>query len=365
MDFWRGEAYMAFFDYLDRTGGFYYEVRTYRSNVSPRLLQADNWYHQALGRCTGPLDRGSPFRWKVTDPLFPRDWVWAQSVHALSYRRGTLEKRAVYMRSHAQLRYVFFWISYLCAQSPFLTYVLVTFRLWWLFVYEEVGSARGQLTIPNTPTFPRFSPANRKCLDFIASHSTNLTCSFIIKWHIVILYHCHGYIYWTSSIYNFFFIITPQRFPSIIGELQNTDNHIKDLTSSLCISTESSIVLSCYCFFFLSFALCLIFYLTILCPVYKVHLIVCYFLDVLNPFSRFRTRKRMCITSHGSLLVPISVLRCPSRTAVTSSHGLTIIFYNVHDTSLKWWSCDRMHRFISQRVVNGVNTITRGILLRF
>ncbi|KAH9971818.1 glycosyl transferase [Lactifluus volemus] len=25
MDFWRGEAYMAFFDYLDRTGGFYYE----------------------------------------------------------------------------------------------------------------------------------------------------------------------------------------------------------------------------------------------------------------------------------------------------------------------------------------------------
>ena len=26
MDFWRGEAYTAFFEYLDRTGGFYYEV---------------------------------------------------------------------------------------------------------------------------------------------------------------------------------------------------------------------------------------------------------------------------------------------------------------------------------------------------
>jgi alpha 1,2-mannosyltransferase len=39
MDFWRGEAYMAFFDYLDRTGGFYYEVRTYISTVSPLLLQ--------------------------------------------------------------------------------------------------------------------------------------------------------------------------------------------------------------------------------------------------------------------------------------------------------------------------------------
>ena len=25
MDFWRGEAYSKFFDYLDATGGFYYE----------------------------------------------------------------------------------------------------------------------------------------------------------------------------------------------------------------------------------------------------------------------------------------------------------------------------------------------------
>jgi len=27
MDFWRGEAYTAFFNYLDSLGGFYYEVR--------------------------------------------------------------------------------------------------------------------------------------------------------------------------------------------------------------------------------------------------------------------------------------------------------------------------------------------------
>ena len=26
MDFWRGEAYSAYFDFLDRKGGFYYEV---------------------------------------------------------------------------------------------------------------------------------------------------------------------------------------------------------------------------------------------------------------------------------------------------------------------------------------------------
>lgn len=27
MDFWRGPAYTAFFEYLDSKGGFYYEVR--------------------------------------------------------------------------------------------------------------------------------------------------------------------------------------------------------------------------------------------------------------------------------------------------------------------------------------------------
>ena len=27
MNFWRGEAYTKYFDYLDATGGFYYEVR--------------------------------------------------------------------------------------------------------------------------------------------------------------------------------------------------------------------------------------------------------------------------------------------------------------------------------------------------
>ena len=29
MDFWRGEAYSKYFDYLDSTGGFYYEVCTF------------------------------------------------------------------------------------------------------------------------------------------------------------------------------------------------------------------------------------------------------------------------------------------------------------------------------------------------
>lgn len=34
MDFWRSEAYMKYFDYLDATGGFYYEVSHHP--ISPR-----------------------------------------------------------------------------------------------------------------------------------------------------------------------------------------------------------------------------------------------------------------------------------------------------------------------------------------
>jgi alpha 1,2-mannosyltransferase len=34
MEFWRGEAYMAYFEHLDLSGGFYYEVR----NHSPLYL---------------------------------------------------------------------------------------------------------------------------------------------------------------------------------------------------------------------------------------------------------------------------------------------------------------------------------------
>ena len=30
MDFWRGEAYQRFFDFLDSKGGFYYEVNEFQ-----------------------------------------------------------------------------------------------------------------------------------------------------------------------------------------------------------------------------------------------------------------------------------------------------------------------------------------------
>ncbi len=38
MDFWRGEAYSAYFDYLDRHGGFYYEVPSFTIAFAPQCV---------------------------------------------------------------------------------------------------------------------------------------------------------------------------------------------------------------------------------------------------------------------------------------------------------------------------------------
>jgi alpha 1,2-mannosyltransferase len=49
MDFWRGEAYQAYFQYLEIKGGFYYEV----SGSLPILCMALKLL-QAMGRRPGP-----------------------------------------------------------------------------------------------------------------------------------------------------------------------------------------------------------------------------------------------------------------------------------------------------------------------
>jgi len=38
MEFWRGEAYMKFFEYLDSKGGFYYEASPFRCRPWCRIL---------------------------------------------------------------------------------------------------------------------------------------------------------------------------------------------------------------------------------------------------------------------------------------------------------------------------------------
>jgi len=51
MDFWRGEAYQKFFEYLDQTGGFYYEVCFY-SIREALFFRGLTGLNLALGRCT-------------------------------------------------------------------------------------------------------------------------------------------------------------------------------------------------------------------------------------------------------------------------------------------------------------------------
>ena len=57
MDFWRGEAYSKFFEYLDQTGGFYYEVRplsilfTHASFGSNTNTHCSPLTTTAMGRC--------------------------------------------------------------------------------------------------------------------------------------------------------------------------------------------------------------------------------------------------------------------------------------------------------------------------
>lgn len=43
MDFWRGEAYTAFFEYLDSLGGFYYEVCVSSLPSHFTYLESQRW----------------------------------------------------------------------------------------------------------------------------------------------------------------------------------------------------------------------------------------------------------------------------------------------------------------------------------
>ena len=51
MNFWRGEAYTKFFEHLDASGGFYYEVSASSNSSASYLLRS---IYIALGRCGDP-----------------------------------------------------------------------------------------------------------------------------------------------------------------------------------------------------------------------------------------------------------------------------------------------------------------------
>lgn len=52
LEFWRGEAYSKFFDFLDEKGGFYYEVLFHVSRHGKKLINSSE-----MGRRTHPYHR--------------------------------------------------------------------------------------------------------------------------------------------------------------------------------------------------------------------------------------------------------------------------------------------------------------------
>ena len=74
MDFWRAPAYTAYVDYLEASGGFYYEVCT--SSLSlPSDAHSTHFGTLAVGRCAGSQPWGRLIRAQGPNPLFRRNWV--------------------------------------------------------------------------------------------------------------------------------------------------------------------------------------------------------------------------------------------------------------------------------------------------
>ena len=131
MEFWRGEVYTKYFEYLDSKGGFYYEVRRHCRRVltapSPMLFNRDQNASLAVGRRPRAQHRGLALPEQGPDPLLRRDRLRAQPVHALSQGRRRVETRQVRLRRQEQLRCV-------CpprSSSPVLAVTLM-FGLAWL-----------------------------------------------------------------------------------------------------------------------------------------------------------------------------------------------------------------------------------------
>jgi hypothetical protein len=97
MDFWRGEAYSSFFEYLDRRGGFYYEVNVVPLFSASQTRTENGLYEPALGRRTCALDRRGAIRGNGPHALFPRNRVRARSVHTLSHRAGNLGAKSLHV----------------------------------------------------------------------------------------------------------------------------------------------------------------------------------------------------------------------------------------------------------------------------
>jgi Glycolipid 2-alpha-mannosyltransferase len=72
LDFWRGEAYSKYFEYLESKGGFYYEVCTLFPSYSAECALIRR---PALGRRPCAQYRRFPFRQEGSDTFLQRNRI--------------------------------------------------------------------------------------------------------------------------------------------------------------------------------------------------------------------------------------------------------------------------------------------------
>lgn len=93
MDFWRGEAYTKFFEHLDATGGFYYEVPILRLSAIISVINGQS----AVGRCSRAQHCSGTLRQEGANPFLRRYRVRTQPIHALSKRQRALESESLFL----------------------------------------------------------------------------------------------------------------------------------------------------------------------------------------------------------------------------------------------------------------------------
>jgi len=141
MDFWRGPAYTAFFDYLDSKGGFYYEVRLHSQT---RLLS-----DSLSGNSVGEMHRYIVWlqgcsREKIRYSSSTKsDMSTAGSRTAHRVRTSGLKGNVHVIRRRVSVR-----LNYddLGLDNWHFTDVFDC-RLWWIFLHEQVGPTDGKINV--------------------------------------------------------------------------------------------------------------------------------------------------------------------------------------------------------------------------
>lgn len=108
MEFWRGEAYTAYVDYLERTGGFYYEVRSEvwlsLGDISLMPFVSIPPFAE-MGRRTCTHHGGLPLPPKRQNPLLQQNRIHPRTTHPLS-ARSAVRNRALRLSTRQEYRYV-------------------------------------------------------------------------------------------------------------------------------------------------------------------------------------------------------------------------------------------------------------------